>query len=113
MLRHYVAPDHFQTFGVPLLRGRAFKAGRSSPARNRVAIINEDAAQALLAERGSDRQARLVRRRQRFERPDSSAEIVGIVGDVLSAARQRPFQRGLLHAVRAVHLRVAHGVVRT
>src|SRR4029079_13999975 len=44
VLRHYVGPDHFRTLGVPLLRGRLFDAVDRA-GRQRVAIINQLAAQ--------------------------------------------------------------------
>jgi putative ABC transport system permease protein len=82
VLRHYVAPDHFKVLGIPLVRGRVFTDGDIA-GRPRVAVISESAArrywpgQDPLGQRvwfggGSD-----------FDAPERSAEIVGIVADVV------------------------------
>ncbi len=90
VLRHYVGPDHFIALGIPLLEGRAFTHDddASSP---RVAVISQTAAdrfwpganpigQRVWFEGGSD-----------FDSPERSAEIVGIVGDVVyEPLDQRP-----------------------
>jgi predicted permease len=83
--RHYVAPAHFRTLGIPLLRGRGLteddRAGRP-----RVAVINETAARRFWP--GEDPIGRRVwfGSGGGFASPDSLTEIVGIVGDVLYAA---------------------------
>jgi putative ABC transport system permease protein len=80
--RHYVGPDHFRTFGIPLLRGRALTADDRA-GRPRVAVINETAARSLWP--GADPIGRRVRFGSGggFASPDSLTEIVGIVGDVV------------------------------
>ena len=109
VLRHYVGPDHFRTLGVPVLRGRVFdERDRAGSAARRHHQSNRG--DALLAERGSDRQARLVRRRQQLrpaglERRDRRNRRRRRV----SGARRAALSAGLLHAVRAVHLRDANG----
>jgi predicted permease len=92
VLRHYVAPDHFRTLGVPLLRGRVFeptdRAG--SP---RVAVISLSAARRFWP--GEDPIGARVwfGGGSNFNSPDSSAEIVGIVGDVANQPlTDNPFQ---------------------
>jgi putative ABC transport system permease protein len=81
VLRHYVAPDHFKTLGVPLVRGRLFtpqdRAGRA-----RVAIINSLAARRFFANEDPIGKRVWFGGGSNFDRPDSAAEIVGIVGDV-------------------------------
>jgi putative ABC transport system permease protein len=79
--RHYVAPDHFRTLRIPLLRGRALDAGDRA-GRPRVAVINETAARRFWP--GEDPIGRRVRFGSGggFASPDSLTEIVGIVGDV-------------------------------
>ncbi|HEX6808851.1 MAG TPA: ABC transporter permease [Gemmatimonadaceae bacterium] len=81
VLRHYVGPDHFRTLGVPIVRGRPFTAADRA-GRPRVAIINETAARRFW--RGQDPIGQRVwfGGGSSFDRPDSSAEIVGVVGDV-------------------------------
>jgi putative ABC transport system permease protein len=79
--RHYVAPDHFRTLGVPLVRGRGLteddRAGRPP-----VAVINEAAAERFWPAGNA------IGRRVWFEGApvagarDASAEIVGIVRNV-------------------------------
>jgi putative ABC transport system permease protein len=81
VLRHYVAPDHFRTLGIPLLRGRAF-TGRDRAGAPRVAIINEAAARRFFPGENPIGQRVWFDGGSSFDRPDSSAEIVGIVGDV-------------------------------
>jgi putative ABC transport system permease protein len=79
--RHYVAPDHFRTLRIPLLRGRALDDGDRA-GRPRVAVINETAARRFWP--GVDPIGRRVRFGSGggFASPDSLTEIVGIVGDV-------------------------------
>jgi putative ABC transport system permease protein len=80
--RHYVAPDHFRTLGIPLLRGRVLSV-EDRPGRPRVAVINEAAARQFWP--GEDPIGRRVRFASGggFASPDSLTEIVGVVGDVV------------------------------
>jgi putative ABC transport system permease protein len=92
VLRHYVAPDHFRTLGVPLLRGRVFeptdRAG--SP---RVAVISLNAARRFWPGEDPIGQRVWFGGGSSFNSPDSSAEIVGIVGDVANQPlTDHPFQ---------------------
>jgi putative ABC transport system permease protein len=89
--RHYVAPDHFRTLGIPLLRGRALTADDRA-GRPRVAVINEAAAQRFWP--GEDPLGRRVwfGSGGGFASPDSLTEIVGIVGDVLYATPGAPIR---------------------
>jgi putative ABC transport system permease protein len=89
--RHYVAPDHFETLGIPLLRGRALTAD-DRPGRPRVAVINHTAAQRFWP--GEDPVGRRVRFSSGggFASPDSLTEIVGVVGDVLYATPGEPIR---------------------
>ena len=79
--RHYVGSDHFKTLGIPIVRGRAFAAADDA-AHPRVAIISETAARRFWP--GEDPIGARVwfGGGSSFDRPDSSAAIVGIVGDV-------------------------------
>ena len=81
VLRHYVGPDHFRALGVPLLRGRVFGAADRAGS-NRVAIVNESAARRFWPHEDPIGQRVWFGGGSNFDRPDSSAEIVGIVGDV-------------------------------
>jgi putative ABC transport system permease protein len=80
VLRHYVGPEHFATLGIPLRAGRAFRDADRADAP-RVAIISESVARQYF--KGGD----AIGQRLWFDgstltSPDSSAEVVGIVGDV-------------------------------
>ena len=79
--RHYVGPDHFRTLGIPLLRGRTFSTADRAGAPH-VVIINQTAARKFWP--GEDPIGRRVwfGGGSTFSSPDSSAEIVGVVGDV-------------------------------
>jgi putative ABC transport system permease protein len=81
VLRHYVGADHFRTLRVPTIRGRVFSAADRAGS-NRVAIINETAARRFWPDADPIGQRVWFGGGSNFDRPDSSAEIVGIVGDV-------------------------------
>lgn len=89
VLRHYIAPDHFVTLGIPLQRGRAFTEADVAGAP-RVTVISETAARRFWP--GEDPLGKRVWFGSgSFSSPDSSAEIVGIVADVVYAPLdQRP-----------------------
>ena len=92
VLRHYIAPDHFRTLGVPLLRGRLFDAADRA-GRQRVAIINQLAAQRFFPNEDPIGKRVWFGGGSNFDRPDSAAEIVGIVGDVAyQSLDERPMQ---------------------
>ena len=80
--RHYVAPEHFRALGIPLLRGRTFTAAdrAGSP---RVAIISASAARAFWPDDSPLGKRVWFGGGSSFSSPDSSAEIVGVVGDVV------------------------------
>lgn len=78
--RHYVGPDHFRTLGIPLLRGRAITdADRLD--RPLVAVVNETAARQIWPD--EDPIGQRVWFASGVGSPDTSVEIVGVVGDVL------------------------------
>ena len=80
VLRHYVGPDHFQTLGIPLLRGRVF-TDRDRAGQPPVAVISESAARRFWP--GADPIGeRVWFGSSAFESPENAAEIVGVVGDV-------------------------------
>ncbi len=90
VLRHYVGPDHFKTLGIPLRRGRVFASTdvRGAP---RVAIISEGAARKFWLDQDPIGQRVWFSGGSSFNSPDSSALIVGVVGDVVYAPLdQRP-----------------------
>ena len=92
VLRHYVGPDHFRALGVPVVRGRAFTASdrAGSP---RVAIISEAAVRRFWPNEDPIGKRVWFGGGSNFDRPDSSAEIVGIVGDVAyQPLDDHPFQ---------------------
>ena len=112
VLRHYVALEHFAVLSVPLLRGRSFTPDDRADGR-RVAIINR-----LAAERFFPNEDPIGKRvwfggGSNFDRPDSAAEIVGIVGNVAyQSLDERPIQpdfytpyRQFTYASRAVLVR--------
>ncbi|MFN8580302.1 MAG: ABC transporter permease [Gemmatimonadaceae bacterium] len=82
VLRHYVAPSHFRTLGIPLVRGRSFTESDVA-GQARVAIISETAARRFWPGQDPIGQRVWFDGGSNFDRPDSSAEIVGIVGDVM------------------------------
>jgi putative ABC transport system permease protein len=83
--RYYVGPDHFRTFGVPLLRGRALTADDRA-GRPRVAVINETAARRFWPDEDPIGKQVWFGSGGGFASPDSLTEIVGVVGDVLYGA---------------------------
>lgn len=92
VLRHYVGPNHFRTLRIPLIRGRVFTAADGAGA-NRVAIISELAARRFWPNEDPVGKRVYFGGGSSFDRPDSSAEIVGIVGNVAyQAIDQHPFQ---------------------
>jgi putative ABC transport system permease protein len=93
VLRHYVGPHHFQTLGVRLVRGRVFTA-EDRAGHPRVAVINETAVRRFWPHEDPIGQRVWFGGGSSFDRPDSSAEIVGIVGDV-------PYQPLDEHGVQA------------
>src|SRR5690606_15108544 len=83
--RHYVAPDHLRTLGIPLLRGRSLTSSDRAGAP-RVALVSETAARLLWP--GEDPIGKRVwfGSGGGFASPDSLTEIVGVVADVRYAA---------------------------
>ena len=86
--RHYVSVDHFRTLGIPLRRGRPFSAGDTAGSPN-VAIISETAARRFWPNEDPLGRRVWFGGGSRFDSPERSVEIVGIVGDV----RYQPFDR--------------------
>jgi putative ABC transport system permease protein len=90
VLRHYIGPDHFATLGIPVRRGRLFSSSdvEGSP---RVAIISETAARRFWPDQDPLGQRVWFGGGSNIDSPETSAEIVGIVGDVVYAPLdQRP-----------------------
>ncbi len=81
VMRHYVAPAHFRVLGAPVLRGRGLAASDRA-GRPHVVVINEAAAERFWP--GEDPIGKRVwfDAAPAFGSPDSSAEIVGVVGNV-------------------------------
>jgi putative ABC transport system permease protein len=81
VLRHYVAPSHFRTLGVPIVRGRGLTP-QDRRGRPRVAVVNQAAAEKFWPTEDP------IGKRVWFDEApavgsaDESAEIVGIVGNV-------------------------------
>ena len=82
VLRHYIAPDHFRVLDVPLLQGRFFTAADNGNSP-RVAIISESAAKRFWPNQDPLGQRVYFGGGSSFNHPDSSATIVGVVGDVV------------------------------
>jgi ABC-type antimicrobial peptide transport system permease subunit len=80
VLRHYVGPEHFATLGVPLRAGRIFTDADRADAP-RVVVISESAARQFFPA-GDAIGQRVWFDGSTLTSPDSSGEIVGIVGDV-------------------------------
>jgi putative ABC transport system permease protein len=83
--RHYVGPDHFRTLGIPVLRGRTF-ADADRAGSPKVVIISASAARDFWPNEEAIGQRVWFGGGSTFDRPDSSAEVVGIVGDVVYEA---------------------------
>jgi putative ABC transport system permease protein len=81
VLRHYIGADHFRVLRVPVLRGRIFNTSDRAGS-NRVAIINQTAARRFWPNEDPIGQRVWFGGGSPVDRPDSSVEIVGIVGDV-------------------------------
>lgn len=92
VLRHYVAPEHFKTLAIPLIEGRAFDA-RDRAGAPRVAIISQSAAARFWPHDDPIGKRVWFGGGSSFDRPDSSAEIIGVVGDVAyQPLDEHPFQ---------------------
>ncbi|HUQ80637.1 MAG TPA: ABC transporter permease [Gemmatimonadaceae bacterium] len=84
--RHYVGPAHFRTLAIPVLRGRPFEA-TDRTGRPAVAIINETAARRFWPNENPIGARIWFGGGSLWNSPDSTLEIVGVVGDV-------PYQEG-------------------
>ena len=82
--RHYIAPEHFSTMGIPIVRGRGFTAADVAGAP-RVTVISETAARRFWPDEEPLGQRVWFGGGSSFNSRDSSAEIVGVVGDVVYA----------------------------
>ena len=82
VLRHYVAPEHFRTLGIPVLRGRGFSAADAAGAPH-VTVISATAARRFWPDRDPLGQRVWFGGGSSFSSPDSAATIVGVVGDVV------------------------------
>lgn len=114
VLRHYVAPTHFRTLGIPLKRGRLFTDGDVAGAP-KVTVISESAARQFWPNEDPIGKRVWFAGSSAFSSPDSSAEIVGIVGDVMYEPLDRQPNRAsfytpyaqFTYASRMVFLRTA------
>jgi len=86
IMRHYVGPDHFRVLGIPVIRGRSFE-NTDREGHSAVAIINESAARRFWPNENPIGARIWFGGGSRWNYPDSSLEIVGVVGDV-------PYQEG-------------------
>jgi putative ABC transport system permease protein len=86
--RHYVGPNHFDTLGIPLLRGRTFSA-MDTAGSPRVTVISDSAARRFWPNENPIGRRVWFGGGSNFDSPERSAEIVGVVGDV----RYQPFDR--------------------
>ena len=87
--RHYVGPDHFRVLGIPVVRGRAFTPA-DRLGRPKVAVVNGAAARRFWP--GEDPVGKRVwfGSGPGLDSPDSTAEVVGVVGDVPYGAPGEP-----------------------
>ncbi len=79
---HYVSDDYFRVLGTPLLAGRSFQPGDHADAPP-VVVLNRRAAQELFGT--ADAVGRLMALSMGLTRGNRSAEVVGVVDDVLYA----------------------------
>ncbi len=80
--RHYVAPGHFKTLRIPLIRGRVFTAADRIGAPG-VGIVSESAARRFWPnEDPVGRRIRLGNQMPFDSSPNDTIEIAGVVGDV-------------------------------
>jgi predicted permease len=84
--RHYVSPDHFRVLGIPMRTGKTFQPS-DRPDRPGVAVINEAAAQRFWPNANPIGARIWFGGGSRWNTPDSTLEIIGVVGDV-------PYQEG-------------------
>jgi putative ABC transport system permease protein len=92
VLRHYVSPHHFRALGIPIVRGRGIEE-RDHSGSAAVVVINEAAAQRFWP--GEDPIGKRVwfEGASAFGTPETSAQIVGIVGNVAyQPLDERPIQ---------------------
>ncbi|MEO5816750.1 MAG: ABC transporter permease [Gemmatimonadaceae bacterium] len=82
--RHYIGPDHFTTLGMRLLDGRVFTDGDIA-GRPRVAIASESAVRTFWPNESPIGKRVWFTRSSAWANADSSAEIVGVVNDVVHA----------------------------
>ena len=88
--RHYIAPDHFATLGIRILEGRAFSA-QDQAGSPRVTVISETAARRFWPNQNPLGQRVWFGGGSNFNSLESSAEVVGVVSDVVySPLDQRP-----------------------
>lgn len=114
VLRHYIGPDHFRTLGIPLKRGRVFSAADVAGAP-RVTVISEGAARRFWPDEDPIGKRVWFGGGSNFDSPERSAEIVGIVADVVYQPLDRqpnfssfytPYQQ-FTYASRMLFLRTA------
>jgi predicted permease len=92
VLRHYVSPDHFRTLDIPIIRGRGITPD-DRPGRPKVVVINQKAADRFWPNQDPIGQRVWWNGAAAFGEADSSAEIVGIVGNVAhQPLDERPVQ---------------------
>lgn len=92
VLRHYVGPSHFATLGIPIVRGRGLTAADRAGAP-KVVVINETAARRFWPNENPIGKRVWFDGATAFASADSSAEIVGIVGDAAyQPLDERPVQ---------------------
>jgi putative ABC transport system permease protein len=88
--RHYVGPQHFETLRIPIIRGRAFTP-QDRQGQPRVAIISATAARRFWPNQDPIGQ-RVWFGLDRPDDPNSSWQIVGIVGDVQYRAIEASYE---------------------
>ncbi|MEO8500714.1 MAG: ABC transporter permease [Vicinamibacteria bacterium] len=88
VLRHYIGPDHFSTMGISVLRGRVFTS-MDTATTPRVTVISETAARRFWPNQDPIGQRVWFGGGSTFDAPERSAEIVGVVSDVVYAPLDR------------------------
>jgi putative ABC transport system permease protein len=83
---HFIGPEHLRVLGVPLVRGRMFTP-RDRQGMPRVVLVNQAAARKWWP--GKDPVGRRISVAMGYFR-DSTAEVVGVIGDVKYGAIEAP-----------------------
>jgi predicted permease len=108
---HYVSAGYFSALGIPLRSGRLFDE-RDGPGSARVVLLGETAARRLWPGESAVGR-RLAVYTAYFQGGDSTAEVIGVVGDVQYGAREAPLRPDVYAPALQMSFRFASFFVRT